>query len=105
MGTLRGRRPVRSAVRGAIGWFSASVCSRLAGLSQRSAQRCARDDTVVAATGIARGETGYPGAATSGMVKDSPGFIQAMPTKMKTGSPVAVPRKNRGGGWQFQNRN
>ena len=40
---------------------------------------------MVAATGIARGKTGYPGAATSGMVKDSPGFIQAMPTKMKTG--------------------
>jgi hypothetical protein len=40
---------------------------------------------VVAATGIERGETGYPGAATSGIVKHSPGFIQAMPTKMKTG--------------------
>jgi len=39
----------------------------------------------VAATGIARGETGYPGAATSGIVKDPPGFIQAMPTKMKSG--------------------
>ena len=40
---------------------------------------------MVAATGIERGETGYPGAATSGIVKDSPGFIQAMLTKMKTG--------------------
>jgi len=53
--------------------------------AQRSAQRCLRDETVVAATGIERGETGYPGAATSGIVKDSPGFIQAMLTKMKTG--------------------
>jgi hypothetical protein len=50
-------------------------------ISQRSAQHCARDDTVVAATGIARGETGYPGAATSGIVKDPPGFIQAIRAK------------------------
>jgi len=36
---------------------------------------------LVAATGIERGETGYPGAATSGIVKDPPGFIQAIRPK------------------------
>jgi hypothetical protein len=56
----------------------------------RGAQRCVHGETVVAAFCIGRGESRYPGAATSAIVKDNPGFIQEAPPIKRPGSLVGV---------------